>query len=538
MATTGTPDGAVVPPQGGTTGVPAPGGVGTSFTASVLIALLCGALTGLALPKPSFCLLAWVSLAPLFWLWRGCASWRRAALVGLAAGFGYHGTVLYWIYNTCRFAGLPRLVGLLAWGALALFMALNWAVIGGLGRRFAEDRPRWRPWAWAALWTAVTFFCERWTPRLCTDVLGYTQGRALALLQASSLAGPHFLGFLIVAANAVLEQAWAESGDRPRQAATASNLAVVLLLLAGSWGYGVFELARRDAATRGPSARVEFLQPAVDQYQKFDAQHARDIIANFDELLSRPRTAPPVLVIWPETCLPYVVEAGRGLAEAAAWSRKLGAFQIVGAVSQEGSALRNSAFLLSPSGEVRGAYHKRQLVPFGEFQPLQFLGRFIGILNQLGGLTAGAPVQPFFETPLGRIAGSICYEAMFPRLARADAGRGARLVVNVTNDGWYKDTWGPYQHFGVNLCRAIENRVTVLRGGNTGISGVIDPWGVVTARLDLNERGRLDAEVPLADPFPRRSFYARHGDWFGALCLLAAAGLIVFGRRQGDGGIS
>ena len=127
---------------------------------------------------------------------------------------------------------------------------------------------------------------------------------------------------------------------------------------------------------------------------------------------------------------------------------------------------------------------------------------------------------------------------MFPRLARADAERGARFVVNVTNDGWYKDTWGPYQHFQANVYRAIENRVTVLRSGNTGISGVIDPWGVVTARLDLNERGRLDAEVPLADPFPGRSFYARHGDWFGALCLLAAAGLIAFGLRRGDGGIS
>jgi apolipoprotein N-acyltransferase len=127
---------------------------------------------------------------------------------------------------------------------------------------------------------------------------------------------------------------------------------------------------------------------------------------------------------------------------------------------------------------------------------------------------------------------------MFPRLARADAGRGARILVNVTNDGWYKNTWGPYQHFQVNTCRAIENRVTVLRSGNTGISGVIDPWGVVTARLDLNERGRLDAEVPLADPFPRRSFYARHGDWLGALCLLAAAALIAFGLRRGDGAIS
>jgi apolipoprotein N-acyltransferase len=497
-----------------------------AFLTAISAALLCGALTGLAMPRPGLCLLAWCSLAPLFYLWRRCAGWRQAALIGLAAGFGYHGTVLYWIYSTCRFAGLPVAIGLLAWGALAAFMGLNWALIGALGRRFAEGRPILRPWAWAALWTAVTFFCERWTPRLCADILGYTQWRCLPLLQVSSLAGPHFLGFLIVAANVVLEQAWAEAGGEPRQAATASNFAVVLALLAGSWGYGVFELARRDAWTRGPSAPVEFLQPAVDQYQKWDGRFAQRIRDNFEELLSRPRGAAPALIVWPESALPYLVAPGQALPEVEAWSRKLGASQILGVVSREDGALFNSAFFMDTSGRGRVVYHKRQLVPFGEFVPFKFLGRFIGILNELGGIAAGAAVQPLIETPLGPASAGICYEAMFPRLARADAGRGARLVVNMTNDGWYKDTWGPYQHFQANTFRAIEDRVTVLRGGNTGISGVIDPWGVVTARLDLNERGRLDAEVPLADPFPRRSCYARHGDWFGALCLLAAIALI------------
>jgi len=124
---------------------------------------------------------------------------------------------------------------------------------------------------------------------------------------------------------------------------------------------------------------------------------------------------------------------------------------------------------------------------------------------------------------------------MFPRWANLDASRGARLIFNLTNDGWYKNTWGPYQHFQANIYRAIENRVTVIRSGNTGISAVIDPWGVVTARLGLGERGRLDAEVPLEDFFPRRSFYARHGDWFGTLCLWLAglcAGLAFWLKPQ------
>jgi apolipoprotein N-acyltransferase len=135
-------------------------------------------------------------------------------------------------------------------------------------------------------------------------------------------------------------------------------------------------------------------------------------------------------------------------------------------------------------------------------------------------MSPGPKRPPLLTTPFGPTSATICYEAMFPRWARLDASRGAKLLINVTNDGWYKDTWGPSQHFGANVFRAIENRLTVIRSGNTGISAVIDPWGVVTAELPLGARGRLDADVPLSDPFPARSFYSRHGDWLGMLCLL------------------
>jgi apolipoprotein N-acyltransferase len=491
----------------------------------ILIAVFSGALTGLALPRPGLCFLAWLSLAPLFFLWRKSADWRHAALIGLAAGFGYHGTVLYWIFSTCRFAGLSVLVGVMAWSSLALVLALNWAVIGALGRRFAEPRS-YKLWAWAAIWIAVTFVSERWTPRLCADLLAYTQWRHISLLQVSSLAGPHFLGFLLLAANAAIEGVWSD-----RNKAATRSLAAVLgaILLCGI--YGAYSLSRRPSGNGRSERRVALLQPAIDQYQKFESGNALKIKSNFDELLARD-TVRPDLVVWPETSLPGLAVVGETIPVVAAWGPKLRAWQIVGAVSQDGQMLRNSALLFSPEGAMRAVYHKRQLVPFGEFVPLKFLDRFIGILRQMGGLTPGAPRQDLFDTPLGPAAAGICYEAVFPELLRRDVARGARLAVNLTNDGWYKDTWGPYQHFWVNAFRAVENRVTVVRCGNTGISGVIDPWGVVTAATKLNVRDRLDASVPVDDPFPRRSFYARHGDWFGWLSLLGAGILLATGFRR------
>ncbi len=191
----------------------------------------------------------------------------------------------------------------------------------------------------------------------------------------------------------------------------------------------------------------------------------------------------------------------------------------MGAVTLGDRGLYNSAILIKPDGSFGGVYHKRVLVPFGEYVPIPILRRWIGILDELGNLTPGATRQPLFQTPLGTVGVAVCYEMVFPRLVRQDAARGARVIVNITNDGWYKDTWGPYQHFMASRFRAIENRVYVLRAANTGISGIVDPWGRILAEMPLGKNGRLDASIPVADPFPNRSFYARHGDWFGALCL-------------------
>jgi apolipoprotein N-acyltransferase len=224
------------------------------------------------------------------------------------------------------------------------------------------------------------------------------------------------------------------------------------------------------------------------------------------------------------------------VAEAAVWAMKQHAPHLIGimALPEGAQGAANAAQLVLPDGKLGGYYQKRELVPFGEYVPFRrfvprwVIDRWLQVLDRFGDMSAGPEEQALLATPFGPTAVTICYEAAFPRWARRDAERGARLLINLTNDGWYKDTWGPSQHFGMNRFRAVENRITEIRAGNTGISGVIDPWGVVAASLPLGARGRLDADVPLTDPFPQRSFYTRHGDWFGTLCLASSAlGLIL-----------
>jgi apolipoprotein N-acyltransferase len=449
-------------------------------------------------------------------------SGKDSFLCGWAAGFGFHGLSFYWIYSTCRFADIPIPVALLAWSALCAFFALKWALIAATGRWILRKHNLAAPWIWACGWAGWSAAWEHGTLRPPVDLLAFTQYTHLSLLQANSIFGPYGLGFVIVAFNASL----AGFFSAPKKAAWLNFCAAAALVLAwGGWGIA----SLRTRQTEGPTAGVQILQPNVDQYQKLDSTSAHAILDNFNELLSRPSSENPALIVWPESSLPFWVMESGDVHFASQWSRRLKAWQAVGVVSQNGGSDYNSAFLLDPDGKIQGVYHKRQLVPFGEYIPAAFgwTRRLVGYLDQMGNLTPGVDDQPLWPTIWGKAGATICYEAVFPGWARADAQRGARIILNVTNDGWYKDTWGPYQHFGTNVFRAIESRVTVIRAANTGISAVIDPWGIATAKLDLNTRGRLDAEIPLKDPFPNRSFYARHGDWFGFLNLFALMGLTL-----------
>ncbi|MBI2386307.1 MAG: apolipoprotein N-acyltransferase [Elusimicrobia bacterium] len=516
--------------------------------AQLSAAALGGALAALGLPSWGLWGFAWFALVPLVLASNGAPAPRGAALAGFAAGLAYHVVALHWIYATCRFAQVPAVVAAFAVLGLSALLAASWAAAAALARALSESLPRaLRPLVWALCWTAVASAASRFTPRFGVDLLGYTQWSNLALLQGGSWGGPHLLDFVLMLFNASLAEAWLEDRDDRAAAALTASLA----LAAGVWGHGAYVLAARPD-DREPSARVEILQPVVDQYHKWDERWIAEILAGYEDLLSRPRPSPPALVVWPETSIPRWSLRSEPVAESARWAVKLGAQHLVGiiAAADRDGGPANAVQLIAPDGRLDGRYSKRQLVPFGEFVPLRrFVPRFVidrwlMVLDNLGDMEAGAARQPLLQTAWGPTAVTICYEAIFPRWPRLDAARGARLMINITNDAWYLDTWGPRQHYRVNRFRAIENRLTVIRSGNNGVSAVIDPWGVTTAELALDERGRLDAEIPLRDAFPDRSFYTRHGDWLGALCILLVlavaptrflASTVVDDSRAGDG---
>lgn len=463
--------------------------------------------------------LAWFALGPLsFYLLK--VKTRGAAVGGgLLCGFLAYLGLLYWIYPTMRAGGVNPFVSALGLGLLALTLAGEFALVSLYGFLLRKIGARAWPYVFAAAWFALEYgkiwFSQKavWFPWF---MLGYTQWEYTPLIQIASVTGVYGLSAAVCFTGALLGAVLASDAAPVRKGL---RLLPALLVFSGLWYYGETELVRAEAFVPAKTVQVALLQPSIDFYAKWQESEAAGIKKNIEGLLGEAKGS---LAVWPENALPCWIDE----AECAWWLKGAAAASgasasVVGSVSK-GGGRHVSAFLLDKSGDIAASYDKRQLVPFGEYVPLRdFLGKFIKPVAALGEFEPGAPEQRLLELDGVKTGASVCYEAIFPYLFAGDARDGAGLFVNITNDGWYLDTAAPYQHFAANIFRAVETRRTVVRAANNGISGVIDPWGRVAARTQLNERTLLRAQAPVsAEP----AVFPLHGHWFawGALLLVAA----------------
>ena len=306
------------------------------------------------------------------------------------------------------------------------------------------------------------------------------------------------------------------------------GLSPMIVLLCYLWG--VNRLTHLELPENLQSVRIALLQGSIDQYKKWDQEYVREIKESYAGLASMIPKASVNLVVWPETALPGWYPQDK---KVAGWLekvvRKTRVHHLAGAVTRGEEKALNSAFLLSPDGTVLARYDKMHLVPFGEFVPMQsILGRWIAVLNELGGFTGGEGHRPlgFNGTRLGV---GICYESIFPEIPRAQVRNGADILVNLTNDGWYLDTAAPEQHFAMNVFRAVENRRFLVRAANTGISGILSPSGTIVDRTRLGERTVLTGT---ASPRGEKTLFTRFGDWFPLLCSVSAVFGIAARRKK------
>jgi apolipoprotein N-acyltransferase len=284
--------------------------------------------------------------------------------------------------------------------------------------------------------------------------------------------------------------------------------------------------------------RIGLVQASILQEDKWDQAQARLNLKRHVDLTEQAVASGARLVIWPESALPFDFDSAP---EVAASLRELVAerrlFLIFGNDDREygrEGRIWVGAKMLTPQGELAFRYHKIRLVPFGEYVPLR------PILT-LGGRVAAKLVQqvsdftPGDGFPLAQVDGHalatfICYEAIFPDLVREFAARGAGVLVNITNDGWYGRSSAPFQHFAMARFRAVENGMYLVRAANTGITAVVDPRGRVLASTSLFERTLLVRDVPM---LRGTTLYAQRGDLFAFACLgaMLAFTAVTFRRK-------
>ncbi|RIA47352.1 apolipoprotein N-acyltransferase [Dichotomicrobium thermohalophilum] len=510
-----------------------------------LVAFAVGGISTLALAPLHLWPVMFATLPVLAWLLDGivaraptfAARLRSAAILGWCFGFGYFLASLYWIgfaffVQADRFAWMSPLGILVMPAGLALFYALGLAMASAV----------WRPGPARLFFFALAFFAvELLRGHILTgfpwNAIGYTLAAPETLMQAGALVGVYGLSFfavLVFAAPATLT-------DRTGRALRYLMPALAVLLLAGMAGWGWWRLAQPlppDVA--GPKLRI--VQANIPQADKWKPE-ARDWI--FQRYLRLSRGGVSLAgsgvthVIWPEAALPFVYLFDDDIAKESqreAFDRLLPpeAMLITGANRAETvtngagervvSDVYNSILAIDDRGAVITTADKSHLVPFGEYLPFQETLEAVGIrqlTNLPGGFAAGQGPRNLELAGLPLFTPLICYEIIFPG-AVTPKNRPAWLL-NVTDDSWFGETAGPYQHLHQARMRAVEEGLPVIRAANTGISAVIGPRGTLRKRLALGSMGAMDTALPAAVGEP---LYARAGaliHWAIAIAGLSLA---------------
>lgn len=449
--------------------------------------------------------------------------------------------IFFWLWKTFHAAGIHPVTTAGVWFSLAAVLSLYFGAFTAVA--YLCRRSPYRPWMLAATWVALEHVRSVVLTGFPWATLAQTQVSNILILQTAAFAGSEGISFLIVAVNAafadLLRASWPHffSGINELAATRADrmrwSLGTVFLSAAIAFGVGWSRLSGIDRWA-GSSLRVAVLQGNIDQYMKWDKQHELNIRTAYERLLNEIKGGKPSLIVWPESSVPgWIPNEPFYLA----WIQRLasgsGAHHIVGAVTTRAGDDFNAAFHFEPDGRLANEYDKQHLVPFGEYIPFgTFFRRWIPYLGQLGVFQSGTkPV--LFSIEDVPVFPTICYESIFPDLVAQGVNQGARLIVNITNDGWFLDSAAPKQHLDANILRAVENGRPLIRAANTGISAVIDAQGRVTAKSGLLQSATIvqDVSVPEARIQTWRS---RFGPWFRWLCwiVLLGGGALAWLRRD------
>jgi apolipoprotein N-acyltransferase len=441
---------------------------------------------------------------------------RAWFFTGLWFGSGYFIAALHWI-GFAFFVDAKRDLWMMpfALGGLALFLACYWALAFlAAFRALKFDAPlalslpiflTIGEWLRGTLFTGFPWA----SPGLIADGMG-------GVLQLASLVGLYGLGFCILLWSILPWQLWTDWSQKHR---VSWRLAALVFTMPVAWVWGEWH-SQQSPTTYVANVNLRLVQPNIAQSDKWREENKLKIYEQLLSLSASPSQIKPSVIVWPESSVPFLLdESAVGLARIGEMLGP-GNMLVVGAIRREKTdgvmdKYFTSVLAIDGRGTVTGHYDKWRLVPGGEFLPLAWILEPLGfskIANLPESFTAGDGPHSLLIGTAGLAGPQICYEAIFPD-SIVDATMRPHWLVNVTNDGWFGKSVGPYQHLAQARMRAIEQGLPLVRAANTGISAVIDPVGRFIVMSELGRETVLDAKLPNAI---NETVFAR----FGALAAL------------------
>ncbi len=508
---------------------------------ALLLSLISGVLLTAGFPKAGLFYVSWVALIPLFFALRG-RSRKQSVVLGFACGVAHFCTALYWIgYVVGYYGGLSLPLAILALLFVGCYLGL-YIVVFALASHEWEARPGLWAWGLPAVWVALEWARGYAVTGFPWAHLGYTQTPFTLLVQVADVTGVAGVSWLVVFGNTCV-MSWL---NRRRPWASTAFFAVALL---GAVLYGNARLhAIEHLEEKAAPVTVGVIQANIEQKLKWDPGFLEETLDRYRRLSLEAASGDPKpdLLIWPEAAAPFIYgyseKPTRLLQEII---KEIHVPILFGSPAvqwtDEGKpTFLNMAYLVDGDGVLLGKYAKRHLVPFGEYVPFKkFLFFVKHLVEAAGDFTPGQDPSPLpFD---GRRVGVlICYEDIFPELARDTVALGATMLANITNDAWYGTSSAPYQHVDMARWRAVEFRRPVVRAANTGISAIVDASGREQGALALNHEGFL---VRAVRPIGIETFYARWGDGFAWICVIITFILAAYwayrlrskNEHEGDG---
>jgi apolipoprotein N-acyltransferase len=544
------------------------------------MAIIAGLLLAGSLPRIGMAGLAWVAPALMLAAALGKSGWESFR-IGYVAGLAHYLASLYWLLLIpYRWHSIP--VGPAAgWLALSAYLALypaTWvwllarvhgpqSTVHSLGRAY----PAWLPagfggllarswgqrtlWAvsGAALWVALEMVVARLFSGFPWNLLGSSQYEMVPLIQIASVTGVYGVSFLLVWVSLSLLSAGLMVVLRPTlRSAWVGEIILPLAVVALVFNFGFRQLARDGPAAR--TLKVTLVQPSIPQTLIWDTSRDRERFHEVIRLSEQALTHRPELLVWPEAAVPSYARWDTNIYPAITNLVSRHHVWLILGSDDVGLPARpthadeyeyyNAGFLVTPDGDFESRYRKRNLVVFGEYIPLVRWLPFVKWFTPIeGGFTPGDRTVPFRLANLGvKTAVLICFEDMFPFLARESAEDDTDFLVNLTNNGWFGESAAQWQHAAGAVFRAVENGLPLVRCSNNGLTGWADAHGRLRQvfrddRGTIYGPGFMTAEIPLLASGQKRppTFYHRHGDLFGWVCGgvmgMMVARRVVTGRR-------